>query len=128
MDAEYAGAFAQGIALDLQRLRRRGIALPGLEAFQRELAQHLDTRLEAGLAVTVVVPGGQAEKAGIKVGDRFLTYNGDPVLDHEWFTWERQVESRQGIRGPRTVVVMRDGQRLTFELTAGRLGLGLKAP
>ncbi|HEY9248757.1 MAG TPA: hypothetical protein VIO38_06480, partial [Rariglobus sp.] len=128
LDAEYAGALAKGIALDLQRLRRRGLALRGLENFQQRLAQQLAARTDAGLSVIGLRTGDQSEKVGIKVGDRLLSYAGEPVLDQEWFVWERQMESQRGLREPRTLVVLRDGRQLTFELLSGRLGMGLKEP
>ncbi|MBP7784871.1 MAG: hypothetical protein KA064_02590 [Firmicutes bacterium] len=126
LDAEMAGALSKELALDFQRLQRRGIVLRGLEALQRQVFARVASQPNGRLVVSALRPGDQAEKAGIKVGDRLVSYAGEPVLDWEWFAWERQIESRQGLREPRTVVVERDGKPLSFQVQSGRLGLGAK--
>ncbi len=126
LDAEMAGALSKELALDFQRLQRRGIALRGLDDLQRQVFQRVASQPNGQLVVSALRPGDQAEKAGIKVGDRFVSYAGEPVLDWEWFVWDRQIESRQGLREPRTVVVERDGKPLSFQVQSGRLGLGAK--
>ena len=126
LDAKMAGALSKELALDFQRLKRRGRALVGLEDFQRRLFARVAAQPNGQLVVFAMLPGGQAEKAGIKVGDRLLTYAGEPVLDWDWFAWDRQIESREGRTDPRTVVVSRAGRQLSFQVPAGRLGLGAK--
>lgn len=128
LDAEMAGALSKELALDFQRLQRRGIALRGLEELQRRVFQRVASQPNGRLVVSALRPGDQAEKAGIKVGDRLVSYAGEPVLDWDWFVWERQIESRQGLREPRAVVVERDGKQLSFQVQSGRLGLGAKQP
>jgi regulator of sigma E protease len=71
--------------------------------------------LEASdLTIFAVQPGGAAEEAGLKRGDRVLTVNGKLVL-----SWSDEVEAAIKAAGlqPVRMTVRRDGQELTFTVT-----------
>jgi len=50
-----------------------------LQNVPRELARHWDLPSESGVAVTSVLEGSPAEKAGLRVGDVILSFAGEPV-------------------------------------------------
>ncbi len=71
--------------------------------------------LEASdLTIFAVQPGGAAEEAGLKRGDRVLTVNGKPAL-----SWSDEVEAAIKAAGmqPVRMTVRRDGRELSFTVT-----------
>jgi predicted metalloprotease with PDZ domain len=69
----------------------------------------------AGERIMSVDAGGPADRAGVKVGDRLMSLGGIPVVD-EWRAkfWAKFT----GAAGaPLSIVVERDGRRLTLETT-----------
>ncbi|HSP58911.1 MAG TPA: RIP metalloprotease RseP [Halomonas sp.] len=63
-----------------------------------------------------LVEGEAAAEAGLALGDEVLAVNDDPVED-----WPQFVDTVRASPGePLVVEVLRDGERLTFELTPGR--------
>jgi len=76
------------------------------------------------VVVAQVEPGGQAERLGLKAGDVFASYGGREVNDSVDF---EKVRSREGMHDePRELIVLREGQRLTFRLATGALGVTLE--
>ena len=75
------------------------------------------------LEVAQLVPGGSAEQAGLQVGDRLMTANGQSLTD-----WQQFVELIQASPEiPITLAVMRHGSQQQFELTpAARESQGKK--
>jgi regulator of sigma E protease len=74
-----------------------------------------DYGLEASdLTLFAVQPGGAAEEAGLKRGDRVLAVNGKPAL-----SWSDEVEATIKAAGTQPVVmtVRRDGKELTATVT-----------
>jgi regulator of sigma E protease len=70
-----------------------------------------DYGLEASdLTLFAVQPGGAAEEAGLKRGDRILSVNGNPAL-----SWGDEVEAAVKANGlqPLQIAVRREGQELT---------------
>lgn len=96
----------------------------GLFALQaREATTRADRRVglsidrsEAGLEVVEIEPGLPAERAGIAAGDVFVAIEGQPVekaLDYE-------VAAQELVRGePATYEMVRDGERVSFEVVPG---------
>jgi regulator of sigma E protease len=71
--------------------------------------------LEASdLTLFAVQPGGAAEEAGLKRGDRVLAVNGKPAL-----SWSDEVEPavKAAGTGPLQITVRRDGKELTASVT-----------
>jgi tRNA A-37 threonylcarbamoyl transferase component Bud32 len=84
-------------------------------------------RLEA--FVTKIEPNSQAERKGLHVGDVLLTYDGVAYPNYGRF-YERLRRVKPG-GPPHQLVVLRQGKRQTFSITAGRLGIHMgvrKAP
>ncbi|OLC77007.1 MAG: RIP metalloprotease RseP [Deltaproteobacteria bacterium 13_1_40CM_4_68_19] len=74
-----------------------------------------DYGLEASdLTLFAVQPGGAAEEAGLKRGDRVLAVNGRPAL-----SWSDEVDAAIKAAGtqPVRIAVRRDGKELTFTVT-----------
>ena len=58
---------------------QRGLLGIKMQELDEKLAENLKAPTKDGIAVTEVVPGGGAEKAGVKVGDVITEMNGRPV-------------------------------------------------
>ena len=82
-----------------------------------------------------VEPGGPADSAGLRAGDRVVSADGEPVA--EWRDWVAFVRERPGTAFD--VEVLRDGRRVTLMLTPegvsdgtgtprGRIGARAKVP
>lgn len=72
-------------------------------------------RIEPVLAQ--VVAGSPAEQAGLKIGDRIVAADGEPVSD--WQLWVDRVRGQPG--EPMRLTVERDGQTLSMALTPARV-------
>jgi Do/DeqQ family serine protease len=59
----------------------RGMLGAGVQTVTNDLAQSFGLKEAKGVAVTSVVPGGPADKAGLKSGDVILKLNGQDVND-----------------------------------------------
>ncbi|RJX16647.1 MAG: RIP metalloprotease RseP [Ammonifex sp.] len=68
----------------------------------------------ATTTVNQVIPGYPAATAGIKVGDRIVAIDGEPVRDWSDILWS---VGEQKAGDTRILTVERDGRRLTFEVT-----------
>jgi len=60
---------------------RRGMLGVGIQPVTSDIAASLGLKDVRGILVNSVVPGGPAEKAGIKAGDIITAINGQPVND-----------------------------------------------
>jgi regulator of sigma E protease len=110
-------------AVTLEVLRPEGVQAPGATLWaQKPLALSLpapgkagDYGLEASdLTLFAVQPGGAAEEAGLKRGDRVLAINGRPAL-----SWTDEVDAAIKAAGTQAVqvTVRREGKDLTAAVT-----------
>ncbi len=76
------------------------------------------------VVVGKVTDGSRAEKMGIKAGDIFMRYNNIPIFDTGFFISYRNQETET--TPARELEVLRDGKKLMFKLTAGKIGAELK--
>jgi serine protease Do len=84
----------------------------------RDVAAALGLEKARGAEVAMVEPGGPAEKAGIKVGDIILKFNGQPIETTR--DLPRLVgASKVGSRG--TVTIWRRGQQMDVQVTIVQL-------
>jgi C-terminal processing protease CtpA/Prc len=84
-----------------------------------------------GVQVANVMPGSPAEKAGLKVGDLMVSVAGISIFDMDQEKMRALADTAKVI----PVVVVRDGQKMTFEVAPGPLpaqnpppGAGAPAP
>ncbi|TMA90137.1 MAG: RIP metalloprotease RseP [Deltaproteobacteria bacterium] len=114
---------ARSDALDLDVLRPEAVQAPGGTLWSdKPLSLTVpapvapgDYGLEASdLTLFAVQPGGAAEEAGLKRGDRVLFVNGRPAL-----SWSDEVDAAIKAAGtqPVRIAVRRDGKELTFTVT-----------
>jgi serine protease Do len=90
----------------------------GLQALTAELAEALGLKGKKGVRLTQVHAGSTAEKAGLKIGDILLKFDGDPIdvaqpEDVESFT---TMVRRYRIGDKVKVDVVRDGKPLAVEV------------
>jgi membrane-associated protease RseP (regulator of RpoE activity) len=81
-----------------------------------------ETRIDEASMRVQVGPGGPADRAGMKSGDRVLAVDGTDI--HDWDMLKRAVAGHQG--DVVHVVVDRGGERLTLEATpdGGKIKIG----
>ena len=114
---------ARSDALELDVLRPEAVQAPGGTLWSdKPLSLTVpapvapgDYGLEASdLTLFAVQPGGAAEEAGLKRGDRVLFVNGRPAL-----SWSDEVDAAIKAAGaqPVRIAVRRDGKELTFTVT-----------
>lgn len=114
---------ARGDAVTLEVLRPEGVPAPGATLWaQQPLTLSLPAPEKAGdygleasdLTLFAVQPGGAADEAGLKRGDRVLAVNGRPA-----FSWGDEVDAAVKAAGtqPLKVTVRRDGKELTAAVT-----------
>ncbi len=96
----------------------RGMIGVQIQNVTRDAAQNLGLPEVRGALVNSVVPGGGADKAGVKVQDVILAYNGRPV-DQSSDLPMLVGSSKPGSTAQ--VKVFRDGKTLTLPLTVGEL-------
>lgn len=73
-------------------------------------------RLEPGVTVVEVTPGGGAEKAGVQVGDKIVAFNGVEVESFSELNYEKdKCEPGDTV----TLTVERDGSRLDLQVVLG---------
>src|SRR5262249_1311548 len=76
-----------------------------------------------GVLVVALEPDGEAQKAGLRVGDIILQY-GDEKLDEPDALG---IAIKVKAPGTVTLVVLREGKTFTFEVDRRDLGLGVEA-
>lgn len=93
-------------------LGRAGLHLERISRTGRDSGMSLAGPPGQGVLVAVLKPGGDAEKAGIQVGDRLIEIDGQRVIG------SAEAVSAQliGEDGPRTVTVDREGAKITLRL------------
>jgi YD repeat-containing protein len=83
-----------------------------------------NSRLRTRVVIKSVESGSQGEQLGLKVGDILLTYAGREIANTPSFISGRRDE-RQG-ENPRELVILREGERLTFSIKPGLIGAVLE--
>jgi serine protease Do len=87
-----------------------------VQPLNQSLAESFKLKTPNGALVAKVTPDSAAEKAGIKVGDVILKFNGSPVLD------AGQLSQRVGVMTPgdkASLEIWRDGKSLSLTATIG---------
>lgn len=86
-------------------------------------AKQLGLNKVQGAVVAFVQPKSPAEAAGVKRGDVILEWNGHELLD---ITDAMRTVAKTAIGSKASIVVWRDGERVTLEVTVGQRPDGLR--
>ena len=124
-DDDYSGLISQSIYQDIFLLKNRGVPVSGTDALCRQLKEKLVAKFNNGVAVINVLGDSQAAKLGIKVGDRIIRYDNEPILDINEFGWDRRIEQFEAVDASRMMTLVRDGQKRELQVRAGLLGIGM---
>jgi serine protease Do len=93
-----------------------------VQALNQSLAESFKLKTPNGALVAKVTPDSAADKAGIKVGDVILKFNGAPLLD------AGQLSQRVGVMTPgdkASLEIWRDGKSLSLTATIGNAAAAL---
>ncbi|GAP64753.1 periplasmic serine protease, Do/DeqQ family protein [Mizugakiibacter sediminis] len=107
----------------VQQIKDKGYVTRGMigvqiQAVTDALAKSVGLPNTAGAMVSVINPGGPAEKAGVKLGDVILAYNGQPI-DGPADLPPLVGATRPGSKA--TLEIFRDGRKRSIEVTVGEL-------
>jgi serine protease Do len=94
----------------------RGLLGVGIQDLDKDLARQFSLESENGALVNSIVPDSSADKAGIKVGDVIVRYNGKDIEG------SRDLRNRVGATAPGSKVkldLMRGGKELSVTATIG---------
>ena len=94
----------------------RGMLGVQVQTLTPELAQALKLAQNQGAVVMQVVPGSQAQKAGIKPNDVIVSVNGNPVASAQDV---RNVIGLLRVGTPVTLGILRNGQQITIHAKIG---------
>ena len=112
------------VALDVARQLQshgkvtRGRVGIGIQPLTRELAQSFKLDAASGAVIVNVEKGGPAEKAGARVGDVVLKWNGQPLEDPAELP-RLVAATKPGAEA--TMEVWRDGKRVPLKVTVGEI-------
>jgi serine protease Do len=97
---------------------KRGWLGVHIQAVTDEIAETLNLKKAEGALVASLIKGGPAEAAGIKVGDVIIEFDGKPVPKMRKLP---RIVAETDIDKPVTVVVWRDGRKVSLKVDVGRL-------
>ena len=98
-----------------------------IQPVSQNLADSFGMKKPEGALIADIVPGGPAEKAGIKPGDVIVEFNGKKIIKSEDLPW---LASTAGIGTEARVKIFRDGQAMELKVVLGEMpeeGKGGKA-
>jgi serine protease Do len=106
----------------LPQLRASGSVTRGwigvvIQRITPELAESFKLEDKKGALVSKVEPGGPAEKAGIRRGDVIVEFAGSPITAMEELP---RAVAGTNVGSKAKVIVLREGDRKTFEVEIGR--------
>ncbi len=107
----------------VEQIRTKGYVSRGwlgvlIQEVTRDLADSFGMTRPTGALVARVLPDSPAEAAGLQVGDVILTFNGMEVPRSSALP---PLVGRTRVGAPAEVEVLRDGERLTLEVTIAEL-------
>jgi S1-C subfamily serine protease len=113
-------------ARQITRAGRTADASKELQVYQqlKEVEENVK-QANNGAAITELMPGGPAQKAGLKLGDVILAANGKRVADMNDF--HLQI-ARMGPGATVKLTIMRDGRRIEIPVTMTEGKLDRAAP
>lgn len=86
----------------------------GIQSVDQNLAEQFGLKTPHGALVTEVQPNSPASEAGVQSQDVIVEFAGHPVHDQRQL---QAVVSRSAIGGKQPLVVVRDGKRVTLQVT-----------
>jgi len=112
------------VALEVSRqLKAEGKVTRGriglaIQPMTKELARSFGVDSDSGAVIVALEDGGPAQKAGAKIGDVVVEWNGEPIDDPNEFP-RLVAASKPGSRAH--MALWRDGKRRTLELRVGEV-------
>ena len=112
-----------------EQLKKTGKVVRGrigvqIGAVSKEVAESLGLPNGNGAQVSMVEPGGAADKAGIKAGDIILKFNGAAI--ERWSDLPRLVGGAT-VNGKSNITIWRNGAQQTLPITVSELDSGKTA-
>jgi hypothetical protein len=92
---------------------------------RRQCFDHSGTPLVEAVEIFHVKPDGAAERAQIRKGDLVVSYDG--MAMSSLVALDRAVADRASTPGQVSVVVIREGRSISFQVPAGRMGIRTRA-
>lgn len=99
----------------------RGYIGVNIQPLTPEIVKALELEDSRGALISDVVPGGPAEKAGIKSGDVIISFNGKTVKDSQSLP---TLVAATPVGEKATVTVLRDGREKNLRLEVSKLRTG----
>lgn len=99
-----------------------------LQAVASELAEFWGMPSDSGVAITSVIEGSPASRAGLQVGDVVLEYNGDPVRAEEDADLEGFIRTvqRTAVGHPVPLKIFRDGSTQQIAIQLGQAPMPMR--
>jgi serine protease Do len=97
---------------------RRGWLGVGIQAMSEEIAESLGIDQEKGAIITRVEPNSPADEAGVREGDIIIKWDGKDIEDSNRLSL---LVKRTEIGKPVKVLVIREGEQITLDVTTGEL-------
>jgi serine protease Do len=101
----------------------------GIQAVTQSLADQMGVNVREGVLVTEVFPDSPGAKAGMKLGDMIVKYNGQPIPGPQEL---QSLVERSPIGQKESIEVIRDGKHMTLAVTLDKqsadYGIASRAP
>jgi len=99
----------------------RGYIGVNIQSLTPEIVAALELEVRKGALVADVIPGGPAEKAGIKSGDVIVSFDGKTVEDSHALP---TLVAASPVGEKATLTILRDGRKKDIQVDIARLGTG----
>jgi tetratricopeptide (TPR) repeat protein len=113
------------LLMDFQTLRQFSFDISALKNYESQIKVKYLKKFYKRPYITEIKDNSEAKKVGLRVGDIIEMYNNEIIYDIEMFGIDRMSERFKQNQKSREIKVVRNGQRLTFTVAPGLLGVYL---